>query len=98
MFPLFLVMKSDNANGLFAFSSGQSLSRTASETVGNITFEVRRTLGFLGEVAVNWAVYHDNGSQAFDDFVQSSGSLVFADGEKQKVSESIHSLLGYHLH
>ena len=78
-------MKSDNANGLFAFTSGQSLSRMVSETVGNISFEIQRTLGFRGEVTVDWVVFLQNGSRASNDFVQPTGSLLFADGETQKV-------------
>ena len=80
-----LVLKSDNANGLFEFNSGQSLSRTVSETVGNITFDVQRTLGSEGEVTIEWVVYTDNGTRATEDFVHASGSLVFGNVQKQNV-------------
>jgi hypothetical protein len=56
-----------------------------SETVGNISFEIQRTLGFRGEVTVDWVVFLQNGSRASNDFVQPTGSLLFADGETQKV-------------
>ena len=90
---LFLVLKSDNANGLFAFSTGQSLSQTVSETVGNVSFKVQRTLGFFGKVTVDWVIFRKNGSRASHDFVQPSGSLLFAKGEKQKVRPVSHVLL-----
>ena len=57
-----------------------------SETVGNVSFKVQRTLGFFGEVTVDWVIFRENGSRASHDFVQPSGSLLFAKGEKQKVS------------
>lgn len=79
------MLKSDNANGVFAFSSAQSLSKMASETAGNVSFVIQRTVGFAGEVTVNWTVFHQNGSRASDDFVHPSGSVVFANEEKQKV-------------
>lgn len=80
-------MKSDNANGLFSFTAGQSLERQLSETVGNVSFTLQRSLGFRGEVTVSWMVFAADGSRASDDFVQSSGSLQFADGQKEAVSE-----------
>ena len=78
-------MKSDNVNGLFAFAFGQSLSRTVSESAGNISFEIQRTLGFRGEVVVNWAIFRESGSRASGDFVQPTGSLLFAKEERKKV-------------
>ena len=80
-------MKSDYANGLFEFDTGQALSKIVSETVGNVTFRIKRTVGFSGEVSVGWAIFYENGSRASGDFIQSSGSLVFADGQNQNVSK-----------
>ena len=88
-------MKSDNANGLFEFTSSQSLSRMVFENTGNVTFEVQRTLGYRGEVTVNWEIFRENGSRAFDDFISPSGSLTFADGEREKVGSINHVLLSY---
>ena len=85
-------MKSDNANGLFEFTSSQSLSRMVFENSGNVTFDVQRTLGYRGEVTVNWEIFRENGSRAFDDFISSSGSLTFADGEREKVDSINHVL------
>lgn len=85
----FSVLKSDNANGLFMFETGQSLARTVSESVGNMSFRVERTLGFLGTVDVSWRIFHENGSFASDDFVHSSGLLTFVDNEKVKVKTFI---------
>ena len=78
-------MKSYNVNGLFACAFGQSLSRTVSESAGNISFEIQRTLGFRGEVVVNWAIFRESGSRASGDFVQPTGSLLFAKEERKKV-------------
>lgn len=85
----FSVLKSDNANGLFMFETGQSLARTVSESVGNMSFRVERTLGFLGTVDVSWRIFKENGSFASDDFVHSSGLLTFVDNEKVKVKTFI---------
>lgn len=88
-------MKSDNANGLFEFKSSQSLSRIVSENIGNVTFQVQRTLGYRGEVIVNWVIFRENGSRASDDFISPSGSLIFADGEGEKVGSIRLVLLSY---
>lgn len=79
------VLKSDNANGLFAFSAGQFLSRTVEESVGNISLRVERMLGYSDQVTVEWEITDENGVRASEDFVQPYGSLVFHDGEREKV-------------
>ena len=61
------------------------------EAAGNISFEIQRTLSVRGEVTVNWVVLRENGSKASEDFVQPSGSLLFADGLMKKVGRLLMS-------
>ena len=84
-----LVLKSDNANGVFAFKSTQLLSRVVLENVGNVSFDVLRTIAYRGKVIVNWVIFRENGSRASDDFISPSGSLIFDNGEREKVGSSL---------
>ena len=85
LLPFVLVLKSDNANGLFAFSSDQMLSKTVKETVGNISVLVKRTLASRGQVTVEWEIVDKEGVNATKDFDSAFGRLVFMNGEVAKV-------------
>ena len=83
------MLKSDNANGVFAFKSSQLLSRVVLENIGNVSFDVQRTVAYRGKVIVNWGIFRENGSRASDDFISPSGSLIFDNGEIEKVGSCL---------
>ncbi|XP_064619584.1 adhesion G-protein coupled receptor V1-like [Lineus longissimus] len=81
------VLKSDNANGLFGFSSG---CKPTVATTENITFncDVDRRRGNHDTVTVKWKIYqmvNDALVKASADFVQSSGEVIFKPGDRQEV-------------
>ena len=78
------VDKSDNANGLFGFKSVVPITTPESQ---NITAVVERQKGTEGSVTVRWAIYKGMTSQlATQDFIHSTGTLVFSERESEKVS------------
>lgn len=81
------VLKSDNANGLFGLQQPCSPARVENEGEF-VTCNVTRQKGNIGTVTVTWLLLQltSNGSRtAADDFVNFTGSLVFAPGERFKV-------------
>ncbi|KAH3717922.1 hypothetical protein DPMN_060718 [Dreissena polymorpha] len=81
------VLKSDNANGLFYFPQPCQPPSPSTEAA-TITCTVARQRGDDGQVIVTWSVYQLIGSQvtlATQDFVEYTGQVVFAAGERTKV-------------
>ncbi len=88
-----LVLKSDNANGLFGFSGPCLPFSTANESAVFMC-PIKRDRGDADTVTVNWQVLqHVRGELvlATEDFVEASGGLVFAPGEREKVLVFIFS-------
>ncbi|XP_039258016.2 adhesion G-protein coupled receptor V1-like isoform X1 [Styela clava] len=100
-----VVLKSDNANGLFGFYKSCQPSRI--EEGGSTRCTIERTLGFEGSVTVNWVIESDTkDNENKDDFEQHSGSVIFApeqkessftlnviEDQKPEISESHHVIL-----
>ena len=72
-----LVLKSDRANGEFAFSAASLMPRTSVE--GDIlTFEIERRGGAFGSVLVTWEVQSTmSNNDTVSDFNPSSSEAVF---------------------
>ena len=83
-----VVLKSDNANGLFGFQQ-QCTPGLATYENTTITCTVERRRGDSGMVNITWTVIHiasgGRETQALEDFINSTGLLVFYPGEKSKV-------------
>lgn len=83
-----LVLKSDNANGLFGFS-GQCTSTNASTSSTealHFTCEVVRFRGDQGIVSIPWEVrLQATDTIAVEDFVNASGVVVFGNGVREQV-------------
>ena len=80
-----LVLKSDNANGLFGFSS---ISPIVIQESNNVTLPIERLKGLFGEATVYWSVYNGASSvPASSDFIMDNGSVMFSDNENEKVRE-----------
>lgn len=78
-----VVLKSDNANGLFGF---MSVSAITVEESRNVTLKIERSKGEFGTATVNWSVYKGSSSvRASSDFTLDSGSVVFSENENEKV-------------
>ena len=86
MLFIFTVLKSDGANGQFAFASS-TCRASAMENQTNISFAVRRTIGLFGSVRVNWEIRQIDSSNlvASNDFISAVGFVDFADGDNEKV-------------
>ena len=84
MYFLFdVVLKSDNANGLFGF---ESVSAIAVDESSNVTLTIERSMGKFGTATVNWSVYKGSSSvPASSDFTLDNGSVVFSENEEKKV-------------
>ena len=68
------MLKSDRANGEFAFTATSLMSRTAVE--GDIlSFEIERRGGAFGSVLVTWEVQSDN--DTVPDFNPSTNEVLF---------------------
>ncbi|XP_068693739.1 adhesion G-protein coupled receptor V1-like isoform X3 [Montipora foliosa] len=77
------VLKSDNANGLFGFSS---ISPIVIQESNNVTLPIERIKGLFGEATVYWSVYNGASSvPASGDFIMDNGSVMFSDNENEKV-------------
>ena len=78
-----LVLKSDNANGLFGL---KSISPIAVKESANVTVTIERSKGQFGSATVFWSVVRLSTSElALDDFIVASGSVVFAENVNEKV-------------
>ena len=78
-----VVLKSDNANGLFGF---MSVSAITVEESSNVTLKIERSRGKFGTATVNWSVYKGSSSvRASSDFTMDGGSIVFSENEDEKV-------------
>ena len=81
-FPLYVVLKSDAANGVFGFNS-LSLSNSIEET-GSVSLTVQRLQGDHGSVTVHWEIRAvGSNSTATSDFQTASGTLEFAESVRQ---------------
>ena len=85
-FIFFLVLKSDNANGVFGFLSSNCQSRV-NENDTSIAFEVSRAFGTFGAVRINWEIRRNDSSRilASNDFHAATGSFSFSQGQTKKV-------------
>lgn len=80
-----LVLKSDNANGLFGLKSISPIVVTEST---NVTVIIERSKGRFGSATVFWSVFKISTSVlASDDFIMASGSVDFAESENEKVGK-----------
>lgn len=78
-----LVLKSDNANGLFGL---KSISPIVVKESTNVTVTIERKEGLFGSATVYWSVVRLSTLQiASDDFTLASGSVVFAENDNEKV-------------
>lgn len=81
------MLKSDNANGLFGFD-GPCTPSTALAEDATFTCPLARYRGDSDSVAISWQLmqYTDLGLvSAEEDFVNASGELIFAAGQRNKV-------------
>ena len=87
LYLFILVLKSDYANGQFGFQiSSCSSQLKESQTTANYTIE--RRLGTFGIVTVTWEIRQVFTGRpiASQDFSQTRGTVVFNQGETEKVS------------
>lgn len=83
-----LVLKSDNANGLFGL---KTISPIVVRESTNVTVAIERSKGQFGSVTVSWSVFKVSTSVlASDDFILASGSVDFAANENEKVCTCRH--------
>lgn len=88
MFLLFLVLKSDDSNGVFSLGLSP-LSSTEGSVIG---VTVVRSTSTIGVVVVTWSITDTvDGSLASDDFVDTTGNVTFNDGITEQVSDSLVS-------
>lgn len=81
-----LVLKSDNANGLFGF---KSISPIVIQESTNVTATIERLKGRFGSATVSWSVYKVSSSAlASSDFIMATGTVVFAKDENEKVCKT----------
>uniref|UniRef100_A0A3Q2PRU9 Adhesion G-protein coupled receptor V1 n=1 Tax=Fundulus heteroclitus TaxID=8078 RepID=A0A3Q2PRU9_FUNHE len=81
------IMKSDNANGLFGFT-GACIPDTTEEG-STISCVIERMRGSLDSVSVNYTVTQldslESDSPAHEDFVNATGAVLFAPGQRSEV-------------
>lgn len=78
-----VVLKSDNANGLFGF---ESVSAITVDESSNVSLTIERSMGKFGTATVNWSVYKGSSFvPASSDFTLNSGSIVFSENDEKKV-------------
>lgn len=79
----FLVLKSDNANGLFGFTS---INPVVIQESSNVSVNIERLKGQFGSATVSWSLYKSSTSSlAVNDFIMASGTVVFDENESEKV-------------
>lgn len=84
---VFLVLKSDNANGLFGFTS---INPVVIPESSNVSVNIERQKGQFGSATVSWSVYKSSTSSlAVNDFIMASGTVVFDENESEKVYQII---------
>lgn len=77
------MLKSDYSNGLFRFTSTDTVTTSEGQ---NLTLWVTRDRGSYSSVTVKWEATID-GEEAKDDILYSTGDITFAAGEVQKVCQ-----------
>ena len=82
------VLKSDNANGLFGFRGACDPETAESEDVV-FRCPIERQRGDTGTVLLTWKIVQvaPSSGLAVDDFVNTTGVMVFEPGEREKVLE-----------
>lgn len=81
------MLKSDNANGLFGFTSTDPVVIPESS---NVSVNIERRKGQFGSATVTWSVYKSSTSSlAVNDFIMASGTVVFDENEREKVYQMI---------
>ena len=76
------MLKSDNANGLFGFTS---INPVVIPESSNASLNIVRQKGQFGSATVSWSVYKSSTSSlAVNDFVMASGTVVFDENESDK--------------
>jgi len=73
---LLVVLKSDRANGQFAFAIDSLVPRMANEA-DTLSFEVVRQGGSFGSVIVMWEVRPLSNGASIDDFNPSTDEIMF---------------------
>ena len=84
---IILVLKSDNANGLFGIY-GPCTMQTPSQESSMWSCPVQRQRGDAGEVTLTWEVrgpLTSTSGLATSDFVNATGELVFQSGQRENV-------------
>ena len=77
------MLKSDNANGLFGFTSTDPVVIPESS---NVSLNIVRQKGQFGSATVSWSVYKSSTSSlAVNDFIMATGTVVFDENESEKV-------------
>ena len=85
MFFWCIVLKSDRANGEFAFTSQSLVPRTTAE--GDIlSFEVERRGGTFGSVRVTWEIQSLSNNDTVTDFNPSTNEVNFGPRITSQVS------------
>lgn len=81
------MLKSDNANGLFGFTS---INQVGIPESSNVSVNIERQKGQFGSATVSWSVYKSSTSSlAVNDFIMASGTVVFDENESEKVYQII---------
>ena len=80
------MLKSDNANGLFGFRGSCNPETAVSEDVV-FRCPIERQRGDSGTVLLTWEIVQvaPSSGPAGDDFVNTTGVMVFEPGEREKV-------------
>ena len=86
------VLKSDGSNGVFGFD-GDSRTASTSEP-GTVSLTVNREEGAFDSVSVAWTIYQvidgiASSLPAAEDFDPASGTLEFAEGERQQILQLV---------
>ena len=77
------MLKSDNANGLFGFTS---INPVIIQESSNVSVNIERLKGQFGSATVSWSVYKSSTSSlAVNDFIMATGTVVFDENESEKV-------------
>ena len=77
------MLKSDNANGLFGFTS---INPVIIQESSNVSVNIERLKGQFGSATVSWSVYKNSTSSlAVNDFIMATGTVVFDENESEKV-------------
>ena len=81
------MLKSDNANGLFGFTS---INPVVIPESSNVSVNIERQKGQFGSATVSWSVYKSSTfSLAVNDFIMATGTVVFDENESEKVYQII---------